>query len=82
MSPALLALLALLLAIVLSIATQVNVGLVSIGLAWLVGVYSGGMSAEAVLKGFPASLFLFARSVFGGAAGLARTLSQSAGRFR
>ena len=58
MSPALLALLALLLAIVLSIATQVNVGLVSIGLAWLVGVYSGGMSAEAVLKGFPASLFL------------------------
>jgi di/tricarboxylate transporter len=58
MSPALLALLALLLAIVLSIATQVNVGLVSIGLAWLVGVYAGGMSADAVLKGFPASLFL------------------------
>ena len=58
MSPALLALLALLLAITLSIATRVNVGLVSIALAWLVGVYAGGMNAEAVLKGFPASLFL------------------------
>jgi len=58
MSPALLALLALLLAITLSIATRVNVGLVSIALAWLVGVYAGGMNAEAVLRGFPASLFL------------------------
>src|SRR5262245_14756857 len=58
MSPALLALLALLLAITLSIATKVNVGLVSIALAWLVGVYAGGMNADAVLKGFPASLFL------------------------
>lgn len=58
MSPALLALLALLLAIALSIATKVNVGLVSIALAWLVGVYAGGMGADAVLQGFPASLFL------------------------
>jgi di/tricarboxylate transporter len=58
MTPALLALLALLLAITLSIATKVNVGLVSIALAWLVGVYAGGMSADAVLRGFPASLFL------------------------
>ena len=58
MSPALLALLALLLAIALSIATKVNVGLVAIALAWLVGVYAGGMSADAVLRGFPASLFL------------------------
>jgi di/tricarboxylate transporter len=58
MSPALLALLALLLAIALSIATKVNVGLVSIALAWIVGVYAGGMSADAVLRGFPASLFL------------------------
>ena len=58
MSPALLALLALLLAIALSIATKVNVGLVSIALAWLVGVYAGGMSPDAVLRGFPASLFL------------------------
>ena len=58
MSPALLALLALLLAIALSIATSVNVGLVSIALAWLVGVYAGGLGAEDVLRGFPASLFL------------------------
>jgi di/tricarboxylate transporter len=34
------------------------VGLVSIALAWLVGVYAGGMSADLVLGGFPASLFL------------------------
>jgi hypothetical protein len=58
MSPALLALLALLLALVLSIATGVNVGLVAIALAWLVGVYGGGLTAEAVLRVFPASLFL------------------------
>ncbi len=58
MGPALLALLALLIAIVLSVATRVNVGLVSIALAWLVGVYTGGMSADEVLRGFPASLFL------------------------
>lgn len=58
MSPALLALLALALAIVLSIVSSVNVGLVSIGLAWLVGVYGGGPGAEAVLRGFPSSLFL------------------------
>lgn len=58
MSPALLALMALLIAIVLSVATRVNVGLVSIALAWLVGVYAGGMSADEVLRGFPASLFL------------------------
>jgi hypothetical protein len=58
MSPALLALVALLIAIALSVATRVNVGLVSIALAWLVGVYAGGMSADLVLGGFPASLFL------------------------
>jgi len=58
MSPALLALLALLLALVLSIVTKVNVGLVAIGLAWLVGVYGGDLTADAVLRGFPASLFL------------------------
>ena len=58
MNPALLALVALLIAIVLSIATRVNVGLVSIALAWLVGVYAGGMSPDEVLRGFPASLFL------------------------
>ncbi len=58
MSPALLALLALLVAIALSIVAKVNVGLVAISLAWLVGVYAGGLGADEVLRGFPASLFL------------------------
>jgi di/tricarboxylate transporter len=53
-----LALLALLIAIVLSMTARVNVGLVSITLAWLIGVYAAGMKADAVIAGFPASLFL------------------------
>ncbi len=58
MSPAALSLAALLLAIGLSMTTRINVGLVSIALAWLVGTFSAGQSAEAVMRGFPASLFL------------------------
>jgi di/tricarboxylate transporter len=58
MSPAVLALLALLLAIALSMTTRVNVGLLSIALAWVVGVFGAGMTAEAVIAGFPASLFI------------------------
>ena len=58
MSPAVLALLALLLAIALSMTTRVNVGLVAIVLAWLIGVYAAHMKVDAVMAGFPASLFL------------------------
>ena len=58
MSPALLSVLALLVAIALSMTTRLNVGLAAIVFAWLVGVYSAGLSAEAVMRGFPASLFL------------------------
>jgi di/tricarboxylate transporter len=57
-SPAVLALLALLLAIVVSMTSRVNVGLLSIALAWGIGVYAAGMKADAVIAGFPASLFL------------------------
>jgi di/tricarboxylate transporter len=53
-----LALLALLLAIALSMTARVNVGLLSMALAWLIGVYAAGMKADAVIAGFPASLFL------------------------
>ena len=38
--------------------TRLNVGLAAIVFAWLVGVYAAGLSAEAVMRGFPASLFL------------------------
>ncbi len=58
MSPALLSVLALLAAIALSMTTRLNVGLAAIVFAWLVGVYSAGLTAEAVMRGFPASLFL------------------------
>jgi di/tricarboxylate transporter len=57
-TPATASLIALLLAIVLSIVTRINVGLVAIGLAWLVGVYFGGLTPETVVNGFPRSLFL------------------------
>lgn len=58
MNPALASLLALLLAIILSMISRINVGLVAIALAWIVGVYVAGMKAEAVMAGFPATLFL------------------------
>ena len=57
-TPALASLIALLTAIALSIATRINVGLIAIGLAWLVGVYFGDLTPEAVVNGFPRSLFL------------------------
>lgn len=58
MNPALASLLALLVALILSMATRINVGLIAIALAWLIGSYVAGLKAEAVLAGFPASLFL------------------------
>lgn len=58
MSPALASLLALLLAIILSMVSRINVGLVAIALAWIIGVYVAGLKPDAVLAGFPATLFL------------------------
>jgi di/tricarboxylate transporter len=58
MSPALLSVAALVVAIGLSMATRLNVGLAAIVFSWLIGVYAAGLSAEAVMRGFPASLFL------------------------
>jgi di/tricarboxylate transporter len=49
---------ALVLAVGLSCTTTINVGLLSIALAWVVGVYLGGMSVEAVLAGFPTPLLV------------------------
>jgi di/tricarboxylate transporter len=63
MNPAIASLLALLLAIALSMTSRINVGLVAIALAWLVGVYVAGFKAEAVMTGFPASLFLMLTGV-------------------
>ena len=58
MNPAVASLLALLLAIVLSMVSRINVGFVALALAWLVGVGVAGMKPEAVMAGFPATLFL------------------------
>ena len=57
-SPAVLSLLALLLAIVLSCVTQLNVGLIAVALAWLIGVFAAHWTADAVAAGFPTQLFL------------------------
>ena len=49
---------ALLTAIVLSMVSEVNVGVVSLALAWIVGVYVGGMKYNDVIASFPVPLFI------------------------
>jgi hypothetical protein len=66
-SPAVASLVALLIAIALSCTSQINVGLLAIGFAWLIGVYLAGMRVDAVAAGFPASLFLTSLMVANGA---------------
>jgi di/tricarboxylate transporter len=58
MSAAALTLLALLVVIGLSMTSRVNVGILSIGLAWVIGVYAAHLKADAVIAGFPSNLFL------------------------
>lgn len=58
MSAALVSLVALLVAIGLSISTRVNVGVLSIVFAWLIGLYVAGWKVDQVTAGFPSSLFL------------------------
>jgi Na+/H+ antiporter NhaD/arsenite permease-like protein len=52
-----LSLAALLLVILLSCFTRINVGFLAIALAWLVGL-AAGVNANQVISGFPANLFL------------------------
>lgn len=49
---------ALIIAITLSMITSVNVGVVSLALAWIVGVYLGGMPVAKVIGNFPIDLLL------------------------
>ena len=49
---------ALVLAVGLSCTTAINVGVLALALAWLIGVYLGGMSVATVLEGFPTPLLL------------------------
>ena len=58
MSLAAISLAALVVVIIVSCTVRLNVGILSIVLAWIVGVYLGGMKIGDVMAGFPASLFL------------------------
>jgi len=49
---------ALALAVLVSCVSRVNVGVLSLALAWIVGVYLAGMPVAAVMAGFPGQLFL------------------------
>jgi len=49
---------ALAIAMIVSCTTQLNVGVLALALAWIVGVYIGGMKLDDVIAGFPAQLFL------------------------
>jgi len=58
MSLAAISVAALVLALAVSCTSSVNVGVLAIVLAWIVGVYFGGLSVGEVVSGFPTSLFL------------------------
>ena len=49
---------ALVVAILVSCFTELNVGILALALAWIVGVYVRGMPLNDVIGGFPVSLFL------------------------
>ena len=58
MNLAAISLAALFLAVFVSCVSKLNVGVLAIVMAWIVGVYLGGMKLDAVLSGFPTTLFL------------------------
>lgn len=58
MSPAVLSVLALIAAIILSVVSRINVGIVAIAFVGLMAAYVGGVGSGMVLDAFPASLFL------------------------
>jgi Na+/H+ antiporter NhaD/arsenite permease-like protein len=57
-NPAALSLVALLVALAVSMTSRINVGWLALAFAWGVGVYLAGMRPEAVMAGFPVTLFL------------------------
>ena len=58
MNLAWLSLLALIVAIVVSCFSQLNVGILALAFAWIIGVYFAGMTLATVFSGFPIALFL------------------------
>ena len=49
---------ALALAVLISCFSRLNVGVLSVAMAWIVGVYLGGLPVGTVMAGFPSQLFL------------------------
>jgi hypothetical protein len=49
---------ALVIAVVVSCFSRINVGVLAIAMAWIVGVFIGGMPAGTIMAGFPSQLFL------------------------
>src|ERR671924_1363409 len=58
MSLAVISVCALALAVLVSCVSTLNVGVLAIALAWIVGVYIGGLPINTVMGGFPSQLFL------------------------
>ncbi|MDF2770721.1 MAG: Dicarboxylate carrier MatC domain protein [Geminicoccaceae bacterium] len=58
MSPAVASLIALLVAIAVSLTSRVNVGVLAMVFAWIIGTTLAGLRPEQVATGFPSSLFL------------------------
>jgi Na+/H+ antiporter NhaD/arsenite permease-like protein len=55
---ALISVCALALAVLVSCVSRLNVGVLALALAWVVGVYIGGIPVNTVMSGFPHQLFL------------------------
>jgi Na+/H+ antiporter NhaD/arsenite permease-like protein len=58
MTPAVASLIALLIAIALSLTSRINVGVVAIVFAWVIGTVMAAMKPDQIAAGFPSSLFL------------------------
>jgi di/tricarboxylate transporter len=58
MNLAVLSVCALAVAILVSCVTTLNVGVLAVAMAWIIGVYVGGMPVSTVMGGFPSQLFL------------------------
>ncbi|MFI5310519.1 MAG: SLC13 family permease [Gemmatimonadales bacterium] len=58
MSPAVASLVALLVVLITSLASRINVGVLAVALAWPIALYSAHWKADALMATFPSSLFL------------------------
>jgi Na+/H+ antiporter NhaD/arsenite permease-like protein len=58
MNLAIISVCALALAVIVSCVSRLNVGVLAVALAWIVGVYVGGIPVNTVMAGFPSQLFL------------------------